>query len=86
MKADSLKESIRTKTQEALCSWKNVNNLAATTFAKLYAAVCKSEQGVVFANANVFARVHFGATLSNKNRACGDLGAVKYLDTKSLRV
>jgi hypothetical protein len=48
--------------------------------------VCKSEQSVVFANANVFARVHFGATLTNENGACGDLGAVKYFDAKSLRV
>ena len=69
-----------------LVGWKNVDDATTATLAELHAAGCKSEQCVVFADANVVARVHFRAALTNEDCSCGDDRAVKYFDAKSLRV
>jgi len=63
-----------------LLEWQNVDDPTAAALAKLNAAMGKSEQCVVFANANILARVHLGAALTDENCARGDLGAVKHFD------
>jgi hypothetical protein len=69
-----------------LVSWKNVNNASTTTLAELYAARSKSEQCVVFTDANVVARMHLSAALTNENCSSSDDGSVKHLYAESLRV
>ena len=69
-----------------LVGWKNVDDATTASLAKLHAAGSKSEQCVVLANANVVARMHLGATLTNENCSGGNDRSVKYLYSESLRV
>ena len=69
-----------------LFSRQNIHDLAAFALAKLDAAVCHCKQSVVLADAHVLTRMGTCAALANDDGACGDDGAVKNLDAKSLCV
>ena len=66
--------------------WINVDNLAATTLGELYVATDKSEQSIVTTFANIFARVHFRAALTNQDCAGIDERAVKHFYAEALRI
>ena len=49
--------------------------------AKRHVAVNQSEQSVVFANADIVARMEFGATLANNDIPCNCSLPTKYFNT-----
>ena len=61
-----------------------VDDFASATLAELHTAVRQRKQRVVLALADIQARMHLRATLTNQNRAGSDRGAVKHLDAKTL--
>jgi hypothetical protein len=65
---------------DGLGDGENVDDLAASTLGELHRTVNEREQAVIAGATHVLAWVHLGATLTNDDGPCGDLGAVEDLD------